>query len=187
MKKQNNISDAKLVLAYQSGNKKAIAILVERWHQKFCKQAYWYTKDKDAAKDIAQDSWNVIIHKLNDLNNPEKFGYWALAIVCRKAIDWSRRKSKTLEQQKGYHQVLNSFSEENNITEDSTKILLAIKALPDIQQTVLRLFYIESYSLKQISSLLNLSKGTVKSRLFYAREKLKKSINVLGKNTRDMN
>ncbi|PHS09229.1 MAG: RNA polymerase subunit sigma-24 [Kordia sp.] len=174
MKKSNNISDAKLVLAYQSGNKKAIAILVEQWHEKFCKQAYWYTKDKDAAKDIAQDSWNIIIHKLNNLNDPEKFGYWALTIVCRKAIDWTREKSKTLEQQKDYHQVLNSFSEESNISEDSKKVLLAIKKLPDIQQTVLRLFYIESYSLKQISSMLGLSKGTVKSRLFYAREKLKK-------------
>jgi len=187
MENSNKISDAKLVLAYQSGNKKAIAILVERWHQKFCKQAYWYTKDKDASKDIAQDSWNIIIHKLNNLNDPEKFGYWALAIVCRKAIDWARKKSKTLKQQKDYHQVLNSFSEENNITEDSKKVLLAIKALPDIQQTVLRLFYIESYSLKQISSLLSLSKGTVKSRLFYAREKLKKIINTPGKNTRNMN
>jgi len=174
MEDLSKISDTKLVLIYQSGNKKAITILVERWHQKFCRQAYWYTKDKDVAKDIAQDSWNIIIHKLKNLNDPEKFGYWALAIVCRKAIDWTRKKSKTIEQQKGYHQVLNSFSEENNISEDSKKILLAIKELPDIQQTVLRLFYIENYSLKQVSSLLNISKGTVKSRLFYAREKLKK-------------
>jgi len=173
MENSNKTSDANLVLAYQSGNKEAITVLVERWHQKFCKQAYWYTKDKDAAKDIAQDSWNIIIHKLNNLNDPKKFGYWALAIVCRKAIDWTRKKSKILDQQKDYYQTLNSFSEKNNTSEDSNKILLAIKELPDIQQTVLRLFYIESYSLKQISSILNLSKGTVKSRLFYAREKLK--------------
>ncbi len=173
MKDSSNTSDAKLVLAYQSGNEKAIAILVKRWHKQFCKQAYWYTKDKDTAKDIAQDSWNVIIHKLNDLKDAEKFGYWALAIVCRKAIDWTRKKSKTLEQQIDYHKVLNNFSEENNISEDSKKMLLAIKELPNIQQTVLQLFYIENYSLKQISSLLDLSKGTVKSRLFYAREKLK--------------
>jgi len=173
MENSNKTSDANLVLAYQSGNKEAITVLVERWHQKFCKQAYWYTKDKDAAKDIAQDSWNIIIHKLNNLNDPKKFGYWALAIVCRKAIDWTRKKSKILDQQKDYYQTLNSFPEKNNISEDSNKILLAIKELPDIQQNVLRLFYIESYSLKQISSILNLSKGTVKSRLFYAREKLK--------------
>lgn len=175
MEDSSKTSDAKLVIAYQLGNKKAIAILVERWHQKFCRQAYWYTKDKDAAKDIAQDSWNVIIHKLNDLNNAEKFGYWALAIVCRKAIDWSRKKSKTLEQQKDYHQVLNNPSEKINISEDSKKMLMAIKELSNLQQSVLHLFYIENYSLKQISSLLNLSKGTVKSRLFYAREKLKKN------------
>lgn len=184
MKYSSNTSDAKLVLAYQSGNKKAIAVLVERWHKQFCKQAYWYTKDKDTAKDIAQDSWNVIIHKLNDLKDAEKFGYWAIAIVCRKAIDWTRKKSKTLEQQKEYHQILNSFSEEIDITEDSKKMLIAIKELPNLQQSILHLFYIENYSLKQISSMLNLSRGTVKSRLFYAREKLKKTINTLHKNKR---
>jgi len=173
MEDSTQISDAELVLEYQSGNKKAIAILVKRWHHKFCKQAYWYTKDKDSAKDIAQDSWSIIIRKLNDLKDTEKFGYWALAIVCRKSIDWTRKKSTALKQQKVYHQSLNIISEDATVPEDTKKLLQAIKALPENQQKVLRLFYIESYTLKQIGDLLNLSKGTVKSRLFYAREKLK--------------
>ncbi len=173
MKESSIITDAKLVLEYQSGNKEAIAVLVKRWHHQFCKQAYWYTKDKDVAKDIAQDSWNVIIHKLEELKKPEKFNYWALAIVCRKSIDWTRKNSKTLEKLKEYHHSLNINSDDNSEKNDSKKVLNAIKSLPDNQQIVLRLFYIEDYSLNEISKTLNLSKGTVKSRLFYAREKLK--------------
>jgi RNA polymerase sigma factor (sigma-70 family) len=49
----------------------------------------------------------------------------------------------------------------------------AIKTLPTKQQMVIKLFYVEEYSLKQISDLLNISLGTTKSRLFHAREKLK--------------
>ena len=49
----------------------------------------------------------------------------------------------------------------------------AIKNLPQNQQIILRLFYLEECSINEISSILKISKGTVKSRLFYAREKLK--------------
>ena len=55
-------------------------------------------------------------------------------------------------------------------------MLNAINRLPNHQKEVVRLFYIEAYSLKQISSLLKISLGTTKSRLFTAREKLKKTI-----------
>jgi len=41
------------------------------------------------------------------------------------------------------------------------------------QQMVIKLFYTEEYSLKEISKTLNISVGTTKSRLFHAREKLK--------------
>jgi len=180
MKELNQFSDSELVLEYQAGNKKALTVLVERWHYKFCKQAYWYSKRRAEAKDIAQESWKVIMVKLMDLKDPNKFGYWALSIVCRKAIDASRKKSKTFEKQQIYHQSLNVKTHKNEAKYDAKKIVFAIKKLPNNQQIVLRLFYTENYSLVEISELLNVSKGTVKSRLFYAREKLKsilKSIN----------
>lgn len=170
MKDLIKLTDSKLVLEYQSGNFKAMTILVERWHHKFCKQAYWYTKNRVVAKDIAQDSRKIIIHKLINLKNSEKFGYWALAIVCRKAIDYTHKQSKTIERLKVYHE---SLINDTDFGDDSVKVLVALKSLPMNQQIVLRLFYIENYSLKEIGRLLNLSEGTVKSRLFYAREKLK--------------
>jgi RNA polymerase sigma-70 factor (ECF subfamily) len=59
--------------------------------------------------------------------------------------------------------------------EESIKkaLLKAINELPIEQQQAIRLFYVEEYSLKEIGDLLNISVGTVKSRLFHAREKLK--------------
>jgi RNA polymerase sigma-70 factor (ECF subfamily) len=56
---------------------------------------------------------------------------------------------------------------------DLAKVYTAIKDLPQDQQVVLRLFYLEEYSLKEISEIVNKSAGTVKSRLYHAREKLK--------------
>ena len=56
------------------------------------------------------------------------------------------------------------------------KLIKAINGLPEQQQMVIKLFYVENYSLKQIGKLLNISVGTAKSRLFHARENLKLNI-----------
>lgn len=169
------IRDSWLVERYQSGHKNALTLLVKRWHIKFCKQAYWYTKDFDIAKDIAQESWNVIINKLDTLKEPDKFGIWGLSIVNRKSIDWIRKTKRTKEKLEYYKIGLDSgFEHEVATTNDYTSVVLrALHDLPDKQQIVLKLFYLESYSINEISKLLKVSKGTVKSRLFYAREKLK--------------
>ncbi len=54
------------------------------------------------------------------------------------------------------------------------QLRLAIKELPDDQRTVVLMFYQENLNILSISRILNIPSGTVKSRLFKAREKLKK-------------
>lgn len=174
MNRTDKTVDSWLVLNYQSGHKKSMAILVKRWHGKFCKQAYYYTKDIDVAKDIAQESWQVIMNKVYRLEDTNKFGSWALSIVNRKAIDWLRKKKRTNNKLKDYYEseAVNSESSKQNLNE-LERLKKAIDSLPEGQQIVLKLFYTESYSILEICEILKLSKGTVKSRLFYAREKLK--------------
>jgi len=185
MTKPEKIFDGLLVLQYQNGNKKALSLLVKRWHVKLCNQAYWYTKDTNVAKDIAQDCWSIILKKIHDIKEPHNFGAWALTIVNRKAIDYLRSTKRTNEKLQEYHKDLKSEYDENkdNTTIVGTGISVAvpnsetiidvIKKLPENQQIILRLFYLEEYSIIEISSILEISKGTVKSRLFYAREKIK--------------
>ncbi|TYA71668.1 RNA polymerase sigma factor [Seonamhaeicola marinus] len=167
--------DAKLVIDYQSGNKMAMAQLVKRWHKTFCNKAYWIVKDKHVAKDIAQDSWKTIIEKVNDLNNPKTFASWSLRIVCNKSFDWIKKNKRTKERLETI-QVNNETEEllEKDEREQLLSHLLeAINALPNHQQMVVKLFYTEAYSLKDISRTLHISEGTAKSRLYHAREKLK--------------
>ncbi len=190
MNKPEKIFDGLLVMQYQNGDKKAFSLLVKRWHTKLCKQAFFYTKDIDISKDIVQDSWNVIIKRMAGLKEPNSFGTWALTIVNRKAIDWVRKNKRNKEKLHTYYEnskvnhdreINNNNIEDdyNNINDDNTKIILnSIKKLPENQQVILGLFYVEEYSILQISNILTISKGTVKSRLFYAREKLKSHLNL---------
>jgi RNA polymerase sigma-70 factor (ECF subfamily) len=169
--------DEKLVKLYLAGDKIALTSLVKRWHKLFCKKAYWITKDKDVAKDIAQDSWTTIINKIENLKEPKLFKYWAYRIVCNKATDWLRLQS--INQKRTQRNIIEIESKDIKYSENESlkqKLSKAINDLPINQKTVVCLFYLESYSLKQISDLLDISLGTAKSRLFHAREKLKTTL-----------
>ena len=175
MNKDERKLDEKLVLEYQNGNKEALTLLVKRWHKLFCKKAFWIVKDIDLARDVAQDSWNTIITKIEKLKDPNSFGSWALRIVYNKSIDVINAKNRIKIKDEVYkhEQKVFEIGEENNSELLKHRLLESIKKLPEHQQIVIRLFYMQDYSLKEISTILNISLGTVKSRLFHAREKLK--------------
>jgi len=169
--------DEKLIKQYCLGDQLAFQELVRRWHKSFCEKAYWLTKDADASKDIAQESWNTIIMKMDTLKEPSKFSSWALRIVFSKSMDWMRSNQTNRKKLENYQNNYESVEEEQDANEALKKaLLLAIKKLPYDQQTVIRLFYVEDYTMKDISDLLEISVGTVKSRLFHAREKLKEQL-----------
>lgn len=178
MIEKNKIVDGYLVLEIQAGSKKAFAILVKRWHKRLCQQAYWYTKDKEVSKDIAQDSWTIILNKIMGLKDPNSFGSWALKIVTRKSIDWYRkhRKERSLKSSLSVSKSI----EPEDVGKDTNRLLavmhVAICKLPMRQQEIIRLYYIEELSVRQISNVLEVPKGTVKSRLYTAREKLKNEL-----------
>jgi len=177
MHKKTHIPDGILVTQYIAGEKKALAILVKRFHKLFCNHAYWIVKDAEVAKDIAQDSWKLIIDKLNTLQNPERFKSWALRIVHRKSIDYTRSTSRQQQQQNDY-KVTKSIQEIPSTDTSLIKQQLkhAIAKLSISQQQIIRLFYVDEYSLKNISNILGISIGTAKSRLYHAREQLKKQL-----------
>tara|TARA_R110000868_G_scaffold52135_1_gene164926 strand:- start:228 stop:782 length:555 start_codon:yes stop_codon:yes gene_type:complete len=176
--KNKKTDDGLLVLKYQSGNAKALALLVKRWHKLFCEKAYWIVKDADIAKDVAQDSWKTIIDNINGLKDADRFGGWALRIVYNKSLDVLNAKKRTIKTAEAYEYQ----QEEVTVNDESDKedlkraLLITIKTLPVHHQAVIKLFYVQDYSLKEISNILNISVGTAKSRLFHAREKLKQKL-----------
>jgi len=179
MGKSNKTVDSWLVLSYQSGNTKAFSLLVKRWERKLYKQAYWYTKDIELAKDVVQDSWSSILKKLHALKDSGSFGSWALTIVTRKALDALQRRKRNYEHLTAYGHEQKMLREEG-IPDDKerniNKLLSAISKLPNDQRIVLNLFYLEEYSLHEIGAVTHVSMNTVKTRLFRAREKLKNII-----------
>ena len=140
-------------------------MLVKRHHNRFCSHANWYLSDLDAAKDVVQDCWSIIMNKLGSLRDPNSFSSWAMRIVTRKSIDFLKHNKTKCEKLRQYQYTnLEGTNNEEKNTE-IIKLQQAIKSLPNDQQIVLRLFYTQEYSLIEISNILDISVGTVKSRL----------------------
>ena len=174
MSSTEQIFDQLLILKYQSGDQKSLSLLVKRWQPKLMGRVYNLTKDSDASHDIVQDSWTSIVNNLHKLKDPAKFSSWAFTIASRKSYDWikSVQKSRT---------IFNTESELeqapfiiNHVNDKPIEqINSVIKTFSSDEQLILNLFYIENYSIKTISRYINTPIGTVKSKLFYLREKLK--------------
>ena len=165
--------DALLVLQYKNGDKTAWGMLVKRHHYTFCSHANWYLRDLDASKDVVQDCWGIIISKLHSLRDPNSFSSWAMRIVTRKSIDFIKQNKSKRESLRHYKQGNFEDTPKEDGNSEIVGLRRALKRLSNDQQIVLRLFYTQEYSLNEISDILEISVGTVKSRLFHAREKLK--------------
>lgn len=185
MKTTEYAFDGLMVLEYQSGNKKSLSILVKRHHARLCRHSYRYTLDVEASQDIVQDSWGVIVQKLNTLKEPNSFSSWSTKIVTRKTLDHLNKLKRNRKHIESYSKELKNDGIASDNELRLNKLLLAIKDLPENQQMVLRLFYVEEYSMKEISDILEISVGTTKSRLYHAREKLKTILNLKKDEKRD--
>ncbi|MBC2840799.1 RNA polymerase sigma factor [Robiginitalea sp. SC105] len=177
MKKLTHIFEELLVLEAQGGDRKAFSLLVERLHPVLCNRATWYLKDPQASQDVVQESWKTIYLKIGTLREPEKFTSWALKIVSRKCLNRLKAEKRYREFRESYAYPADSDAESGIPQAQLADLHKAIKRLSRVQQEALRLFYTEAYSLSEISYLLDVSEGTVKSRIFNARKKLRKILN----------
>lgn len=165
---QNKIFDELLVIRCKEGDPKAFELLVKRWSKKLMSFAYKYTKSVDAAKDIVQESW-ISIHKgIFTLQDVSKFASWAFRITYNKSIDHLRK-------QKRQELTEVAIDIESNDEDQWPTVESLLQKMPAQHKLILTLFYLEQQSIKQIASILKLPEGTVKSRVFYARELLKRN------------
>lgn len=167
------VPDEQLVGQILSGDNKAFEQLVKRWNRKFLAYVVGYVSDFEAAKDIVQDSWIAIFNSLGKLQDAKKFPQWAYRLVYFKTIDHFKAQVKIKKQVEASIESQSSYQ----VDDSEINIAMFLDALPPLQKLTLKLFYYEGKSIQEIAALFELPTGTIKSRIFYAREQLKKKIN----------
>lgn len=173
----DQIFDELLVIRCQEKDQEAVGLLWKRWQPRVLKWAFSFLNDKEEAYEIAQESWLSIFKSIHKLNDPALFRFWAYRIVQRRSADFIKSQQRARKAAQESTIGANTSTQMDGGEEDKVGVMLhAIKELPVLHQEMLRLFYLEKFSVKMISKFLELPEGTVKSRLFYARRELKNKL-----------
>jgi RNA polymerase sigma-70 factor (ECF subfamily) len=165
-------TDEQLINQTLAGENRAFEQLVIRWNKRLLAFVLGYVSDFDAAKDIVQDSWIAIYNNLSKLQDTKKFPQWAFRLTYFKTIDHYKTQAK-LKKQKAASEVFETSSDQVAAEEN---VNYHLNTLPPLQKLTLKLFYYEGKTINELAALFGLPAGTIKSRIFYAREKLKNKI-----------
>lgn len=175
-----DIQDELLVLQCQEGDREALRALIARWQPRFGRLAWRLTREREAARDIVQDAWLAIVRGLRRLDDPARFRAWAYRIVTHKCADWTRRRvtRRTIEREMrdAAASAAGRSSRDKDSENDVPMLRDALAALPDDQRAILSLHYLDGMSVREIGCVLDVPQGTVKSRLYYARNSLKQAL-----------
>jgi len=127
------------------------------------------TGDREASNDLLQETFIDAFKSLSKLKERDYFYSWIRKILVRKTYAFLAARHQTEELE-----VINHLSTKQNHSLDTEYIETAIKKLPYKSRTVFVMAEIEGFSHKEISESLNISVGTSKSQLHYAKSNLKK-------------
>ena len=171
-----------LVSSAKSGNKKSFDKLYELTHNDVWYNCLSLLKDEENAKDIMQETYITAFLKLDTLNDEQKFCGWIISIAVNKC----KNKLKGKVEYQIDDEVLITEAEtdelmlpEEYITKtEKRKVLLQIMedTLSFNQYQTVLMFYFDEMSISEIAQGLEISEGTVKSRLNSSRAKMKTAI-----------
>ena len=157
-----------LVIRSQQGDDGAFGDLIELWQKRFYLYAFNRLKDREVARDVTQECLVSISRNITKLTDPAAFPKWGFRILERRCIDWQRkivREREVFQQQEELPEIA---------IKDNTEAKLSVEALLNQLDSrlsiVLRLYYLEEFSVHEIAEIVKVPVGTVKSRLFYARK-----------------
>lgn len=173
---KERVYDAYLVASARIGDRTALARLVQRWQPRFIGHAYRMLGNADLAAEAAQEAWLEVLRGIAGLDDAKAFPAWALRIVGRRCARLIKGRQRAREVDRTFVQEQEAFFEGTDNGELRVELAAVQKALATLspeQQVVIGLFYLEEMSVAEVSIVLEIPPGTVKTRLMHARQKLR--------------
>lgn len=180
--------DSNLVKLAKSGDGKAYDELTVLYRDAVFSIIYRMVHNQQEAEDLTQEAFIKAYNSINSFNEEYAFSTWLFKIATNNCIDFFRkRKLKTYsmdqkikykdeEFQQEYASSDPTAEKEMLASEKSNMIRQAIERLPEKYRTAIVLRHHEEKSYEEIAAILDLPLGTVKARIFRAREMLKRNL-----------
>lgn len=176
------MKEKELVHKAQTGNEEAFTALFEKYRIKMFNLAYSFTRNQETADDLAQDIFIKAYLSLSKFQYKSELGTWLYRIGINTIKDHLRKEGRRKavlfdENIAGLTPRTDEFAKRDAEQEkESQKLALyeTIRSLPDNHRIILILRDIQGFSYGEIVKILNISPGTVDSRLHRARKMLRK-------------
>jgi RNA polymerase sigma-70 factor, ECF subfamily len=180
--------DRRLILRAQGGDSGAFRLLVERHQRRVFAIALGLVRDEQDAREIAQEAFLRVHKGLSQFHGGSSFFTWLYRIVTNLSIDLMRKPSR---REAELHFALEVDDAESPLVPPaadadpydvvrrgqlSQRIQCALDALPAYHRGVILMREVEGMSYEEMAEAMQVSKGTIMSRLFHARKKLQRAL-----------
>lgn len=168
-----------LVLRAQTGDRAAFDELLKRIQTALFRYVFRLVGEHAAAEDIVQEVFLIIYRKLRWLENPQLFRAWAYRIASRETfrrLKQERRWAEQIRDEEVLDKILARETTEIYEPQLIEKIPALVAKVSPASRAVLILHYLDEMPLSEVAEILDISIGTVKSRLAYGLARLREEI-----------
>jgi len=138
--------------------------------------AFSVLRHREDAEDVAQEAFAKAYRSFRQLRDRDRFRAWLVRMTWRLALDRKRSDRRRLAREDVVAVTPTTAIDSTDAHERSTLLWNAIDGLSEKLRVVVVLAGIEGHDIREVAALLELPEGTVKSRLFLARQQLKDAL-----------
>ncbi len=179
-------TEALLVADLREGDTTALTSIVEKYGKLAYRLAIQITKNHEDANDVMQETFLKVYESIGSFRKESAFETWLYRIIVNQALNMVKRRERRRESSisdadeidlrfniPGSSSYVNSPHDDVEKKELQKWVTQAVDSLSAKHRTVVILHEFEGLTHPQIATILNCSEGTVRSRLHYARRKLR--------------
>ena len=177
-------NDAQLIQRVLDGDDTAFSALVRKYQRSVHALVWRKIGDFHIAEDITQDTFLKAYQRLSTLKKPQRFASWLYVIAANYCKMWLRKKrlstqslediNSTALERATYSGYVIAENEQTTAEAQREVVKKLLAKLQESERTVITLHYLGGMTYKEISEFLGVSVGTIKTRVYRARRRLKK-------------
>ena len=163
-----------LILRCKRGDRDALSELIRTWEERLFYYIRRLVENEHDAWDILQQVWCKVIRDIRSLRENRSFPVWLYRIARNTLLNfrsgsYARRITGNIDEDL----IAAEADDENLKFEDAQRVHEGLMRLSLQHREILTLHFLEDFSVEETAGILGIPAGTVKSRLYYAKRKLK--------------
>lgn len=177
----SSMPDPELLAAVARGDQSAFECLYERFEKRTFQYALSIVRDRFVAEEVLVDAMTTVWHGAGGFNGHSQVSTWILGIARHKALDALRRAARSknndpLEDNPELPDATETAAETLDRATVADQTRQALARLSSDHREILRLAFFEELPYEDIAALLAIPVNTVKTRVYYAKQQLKRTL-----------